>query len=287
MTRGTVVLGMMLAFAGFTLWTLGDAGVKYLKDYSPFQVSWIAWTCSLIIQFVFHKPLGGLKQTFSLPHQRMHILRGLVFMIPAFLAFIIFAQLPLAVAYAIVFTAPFMTKFFSFLILKEKISPLAWGVSLLGFIGVLIVLRPGWVPFTWPVVLAVISTIFFSLGNVLTRRIGEENMTLLSYNLYIDIPLVALLTAPALIHFSPMPAGHLFLNMLLGVTGLVGMVLVSKAFASAPSRYIAPIHYTQIVWGTIWGVLIFHEYPDMWTLVGSAVIVVAGLSLIFATKLKN
>lgn len=287
MTGRIIPLSMLLAFAGFTLWTLGDAGVKYLKDYSPYQVAWIAWTCSLIIQLAFHKPLGGLKQTLSLPHQKLHILRGLIFIVPAFSGFVFFAQLPLAVAYAIVFTAPFMTKFFSVLILKEKISPLAWGISFLGFIGVLIVLRPGWVPLTWPVGLAVISTIFFSLGNVFTRRIGEDNMTLLSYNLYIDVPLVVLLAAPALAHFTPMPFGHVILNILLGVTGLIGMVLVSKAFARAPSRYISPIHYTQIIWGTIWGILIFQEYPDIWTVAGSIVIVFAGISLIFSTKSQS
>jgi S-adenosylmethionine uptake transporter len=62
------------------------------------------------------------------------------------------------------------------------------------------------------------------------------------------------------------------------------MIAVSRAFATTPTQYIAPIHYTQMVWGVIWGMLFFAEYPDGWIIAGSVMIITAGLILVLRTK---
>ncbi len=279
-----ILPGILLAFLGFTLWTVCDALIKVVKDYPPYQLSWIAVAASVVLQMSFSRQLGGIQETLAKPHQKLQIIRGALYIVPGFLNFIVFAELPLSVAYAIIFMAPFITKILAMFILGEKIKPLSWGLTLMGFIGVLVVLRPGMIPIDWPVIFAFIGTFCFALGNVLTQKIGEENQTFLSYNIYTDVPFVFLLAIPAFVTFVPMPPVDLFITASIGILGFIGMIAVSRAFATTPTQYIAPIHYTQIVWGIIWGMVFFSEYPDGWIITGSIIIITAGLILVLRTK---
>ena len=280
----SVVKAMLVAFTGYTIWVTGDAAIRFLKDYSPFQLAFTSIFFGLLMQLAFSSRMGGLRRTFSMPKQKWQWFRAVILGVSSFCSFLIFSNLELTTGYAVLFTSPFWAKIFSGLIMKEQIPPRIWLITLCGFIGVLVALRPGSIPMNVGTVAALVGVIFFALSFILTRYIGEENQTLLSYNVYVDILTTLALAAPAWHFFQPMPLGHLALNAGIGVIGFTGTILVSQAFARAPAAFVAPVHYSQIIWGVIFGALLFGEYPDFYTVVGILIISLAGLALIFTSR---
>jgi drug/metabolite transporter (DMT)-like permease len=273
---------MLMAFAGFTVWAWSDAIIHYLQTYPVVVVAFLSDGFGMLFLCLLAPWLGGFSETFHRPQLRLRIVRGLILCLCGFLSFIAFSELELTKAYAIIFLIPLMSKIVSVLLTGEKITPAAWAISCVGFAGVMIVLRPGWVPLDLGTIAALGVTGLFALGYVLSRYIGEQNQTLLSLALFQHVFVTVALAVPAWnavqdITVTPM---LIFLTALVGLASIVGSIWVAKAYSNAPTAYIAPIHYTQIIWGALFGALLFSEYPDIWTGVGAAVIIAAGLMLI-------
>lgn len=269
-----------MAATGFMLWTLGDATIRYLQDYPSVVVAQISSLWALAIMLLFSGKLGGFRETFFRPKLGLRVLRGFMLSVSGFLSYVTFANLNLATAYAIIFCAPMLAKFISVVLTGESIRLRSWLVTILGFIGVLVVLRPGLIPLNVGTAAALGLAFFFALGHILARYIGESNQTLLSLVLFQRLFLIVGTALPAYSQFNGISIGAFTLLAAIGVVAVVGTILVSHAFMMAPSAYIAPIHYTQIIWGTCWGALLFHEFPDAWTIGGGSLIVLAGLLLI-------
>lgn len=272
----------VMALAGFLCWSIGDAAIRSMNHLPlglvSFSYSFVAVVCML----VFSSHLGGLKETFTRPKLPLRIGRGVLLTCSNFCAVVAFSNLEMTTAYAIVFLAPFMVKMWSVVLLGEKISLRSWLLSALGFTGVLIVLRPGYIPLNIGTVAALALTIFFSFGHILSPLIGEKNQTRLSMSLF-QYLFLALASAPFAFYDlekSDLDAFSAGLLALCGVTAIGGAVFVSTAFARAPARVIAPLHYSQMLWGILFGILLFSEYPDSMTLLGTGLIVVSGLLLI-------
>lgn len=185
-------------------------------------------------------------------------------------------------AYAIIFIAPLLSKILSVFLMGERIRMRSWLITSLGFAGVLIVLRPGLIPLNTGSLAAIGCAFFFSLGFTLSRYIGQENQTILSLGLFQYLFVMAGTAYPAFVQFQDLSfdIGDFLPLSLVGSMAVIGSLSVSYGYANAPSAVIAPIHYTQIVFGTLWGMILFAEFPDFWTIAGSGVIVLAGLLLI-------
>ncbi len=279
---------ILMAFTGFTLWTVSDAAVRYLKDYPTLLVAFLASTLAVTILCIFSGFLGGFSETFKRPQLKLRLLRGLLLSASGLCTFYVFANLDLAKAYAIIFVAPLLAKVLSVFITRENIRPRSWAITLLGFTGVLIVIRPGVIPLDLGSILALVLAFFFALGYVMSRYIADENQTLLSMALF-QYTIVSVVTAvPAYFAYQNMEAGlsiYQFIALFAVSSAAVsGSVLVAKAFSIAPTQIIAPIHYVQIIWGALLSAVLFSEMPDGWTLVGGAVITFAGLLLIRFSK---
>ena len=157
-------------------------------------------------------------------------------------------------------------------------------MTVIGFIGVLIVLRPGYIPFSIGTIAALCLACLFSVGHFMGRYIGSENQTLLSLVIFNAGFLFLGSIIPAIIDFIPIAPWDLLAMAFTAVVGLCGAFLVASAYTNGPSAYIAPIHYTQIVFGALWGALFFAEFPDGWTIAGSLVIISAGLGLVWLAR---
>jgi S-adenosylmethionine uptake transporter len=279
---------MALAFVGFTLWTVGDALVHALEGRPPVAVAFWVSVAGLAALLALSPRLGGLAQTFRTPYQGLQWARGLALAISGLLTIYAFMSLPLATAYALVFVQPFCAKALSAVLTGERPRPAAWAASAVGFAGVLIVLRPGLVPISWPALAALGSAGFFALGYVLTRHIGQANQTTLGTAIYRHILSLALLPllagGPGGLALVP---ADLPWVAVIGLFGVGGILTVSRAFAAAPAAYVSPVHYTQILWGVAFGALFFGEVPDAWTVAGAAVIIAAGLWLASGARTKQ
>lgn len=275
---------LLLGFTGFTIWTLGDSAIRTARDYPPLQISFLCGLYSLALMVAFSSYFGGFKATFTRKCLGLQILRGLTMAASTIATVYAFMHLEMPTAFAIIFLSPIAAKLLSSLINREKIPLRMWLVSLLAFAGVLLVIRPGFHTPGIGEMAALTIPLFFGLAFVLSRTIGEDNQTMMSSNLYCDVFLIIGLAVPTYLHFEAMEPVHFLLMAGTGITGGLGTVLVSKAYARAPTAYVAPLHYTQIVWGVIWSVLFFNEYPDAWTLAGAAVIIGAGLMLVWMSR---
>ena len=194
-------------------------------------------------------------------------------------------------AYAIFFIAPILAKIISSLFIKESIKPMSWVLSLIGFAGVLIVLQPSNVPFSLGSLSALGLAIFFSIGHTLARYIDDKNQTYLSLALFQYIIIAAFSAYPAYLSAQNLdthiiPSFDLVRLFAVGVFTASGALLVSRGFSMAPVAYIAPIHYTQIIMGTLWGYMFFAEIPSQTTLFGACLVIFAGLGNMYMSGIR-
>lgn len=275
-----VFRNIVLALAGFSAWAMGDAVVRYLKDMEPFVLSFGVSLVAFLISVILSPWLGGLRQTTHVAKNPLVLWRGLLLACSNICAVFAFMNLPLTTAYAIIFIAPLVAKLLSSFLMGEIISLRLWLLSLLGFAGVLLAVRPGVLPMNIGTVAAFCLVFFFASGQVLSRKIGKDNQTFLSFVCF-QYGFTVLIVAPfALGHIADLSLSTVLILALVGVTSVFGGLGVAAAYASAPTAVIAPMHYVQILWGAVLGAVLFGEYPDTYTIIGAVVIIIAGLLLI-------
>lgn len=206
----------------------------------------------------------------------LQVLRGLLLVGSTAFFYLSLTYLPLAEAAAISFVGPVLVAALSGPLLRERIGRRQWLAVGLGFLGVLIIVRPGGGVFTVHAVFPLICALLFSLYQVLTRKLaGRENaMTTLFFTALIG----ALITALPL-PFTWQTPTLLQLTFMIGIGmfGGFGHFLLIHAVEQASPAALAPFVYTQLVWSTLLAFLAFGEFPDSGSLLGMAVIIAGGL----------
>lgn len=281
---------MILAAFGFSLFSIGDAFLKAMtNDFTAIQTAfWISLT-SMIGYVSISPELGGIKQIFRSQKKHLHLLRGLMGVIIFFMMINGFQKLGLAMSYTLVFMAPFIAALLSIFTLKEKIGGHRWTSIILGFIGVLVVLRPGSVPIQWAAIGVLFAAFCFAFSTILTRKIGNDEPTL-SFAVYGSGVSLVIFGALMIINdgFAILPTMEqitFFISVSFFHIG--GTFAATKAFKGYETALIAPFHYVQLIWGIIFGYLLFNDKIDLWTGVGATIIVASGVYLIYREKVKD
>jgi len=195
-------------------------------------------------------------------------------------AFFAFSTLPLAQVYAILFATPLLITILAIPILGEKVRLRRWAAVITGLVGVLIVLRPGQADLSLGHLAALAASICSAAVSVIARKIGkdERSVVLLLY------PMVGnFLVMGAMLPFVyvPMPIEHLGLMAVIAVFGLAGSFLVILAYREGEAVIVAPMQYSQIIWATGYGYILFREGLDLATVVGATVIIASGVYIVF------
>lgn len=260
---------------GMFLFSAVDATAKFLADsLHPFQIVWSRQLGLLLGALVLIAMQG--TRVLKTAHPRLQLLRGAFATCSA--AFFVFgvAYIPLADAVAISFVAPFVVTLLGALLLREPVGVRRWAAVALGFVGAMIVIRPGlgvMHPAAWFILLA---AFFFALRQIVSRAISDTDRTETTV-VYTALMTVGLLTVPTLWVWQ-MPKWDIVpLLVLLAVLAGLAEVCVIKALEAAMAVVVAPVQYTLILWGTLYGYLIFDQLPDLWTWVGAAIIVATGI----------
>ena len=188
-------------------------------------------------------------------------------------------HIPLADATAVSFAAPVMTVALAALWLGEKVSPRRWVGVGIGFLGVLVALRP---PFLtgealhWAMLLPLVTAVANTAYQLMTRRLAtvDDPRTTFVHTSLAAMVLTGL--AQPFVWQAP-PLGDLPWMLLLGLLGAAGHCLLVLAFARAPASVLAPMSYTQLAWAGLAGVLVFGDWPDGWWWLGAAVIAAGGV----------
>lgn len=276
--------GVLFALAGFAIFSTHDAVIKFLGGvYAPFQILFF----SVLLSFPFATlMLMRDREADTLrPHNpRWVAVRTAAQMATAIASFYAFSVLPLAQVYAFIFAAPLLITVLSIPILGEKVGVHRWAAVALGLCGVLIVLRPGAEPLTLGHIAGLIAAAGSATVSVITRKIGrdERAAVLMLYPMMTNIILLACVLPFVYKPIAPEHIGYFALVALFGFTG--GLCIIG-AYRFGDAAVVAPMQYSQIIWGSIFGLLFFSEFPDQATGIGAAVIIAAGLYVVVRESL--
>jgi drug/metabolite transporter (DMT)-like permease len=280
-------LGLALGVLGYMTLPFMDAIAKSFQGtHNAAMVSF----GRMMIQVLLLTPLLALRYGPALatpPKAGWHILRGVLLGLSSLCFFSGVMLMPLATATTLVFTQPLFVVALAALLLGERTSPAHILLILLGFAGVLVIIRPGLGGFGWPAVLPVAAAFWFGLMMVLTRRLSgtasAEAMQLYSA-IGAVIVLAAALMVGALTRFAPLAPQALSLRDIgllsaMAVIGFAAHYMLTQAARFAPANMVAPMVYSQIITSAGLGWAIWGDVPDLFTWIGLALIIASGVAI--------
>jgi drug/metabolite transporter (DMT)-like permease len=274
---GTAVAYLLLGVvAGLSL----DLCAKWLLvDYSLPQFVFLRSVFGLsffLLTARFYGGLGSLRTS----RWKWHLFRTLLATGAMFGFFYGLSRMPLVNALTIAFTAPLFVTGLSVPFLGEHVGWRRWLAVIVGFIGVLIVLRPGQGMFT-PAAIGVIIAALCYAGLALTAR--KLAATESSFSLAVYVVTGPFLVSSSLLpgHFTMPTAGGWFLFVLAGLCSALAWVGIVGGYRRAPPAMLAPFEYTALIGAAIAGYLIWDEVPDVWVITGGLVIIASGLFIVY------
>ena len=207
------------------------------------------------------------------------IARSILVLLATACMFVAMGFMPLADAVAITFAAPLLIVVLSVIILRERVGPRRWVAVVVGFIGMLVIIRPSAGLFQVAALLPVAVAFFYALYQIITRLISHRSDPL---NMLFYTALVGALTMTAIVPFDwQTPTTEQWLMLVaVGFFGGLGHYAIIKAYQRAEAALVAPFAYTEIVWATSFGLFVFGDFPDLFTFIGTAIIIASGVYVV-------
>ena len=264
-----LMIGAIFCFASM------DATAKYLmKEIGPAQTIWARYTVQAILVTVLILPKINIYGKTKYP--KLQFLRSVALMMATTLFFFAFSKLGLAEASAIFNISPVLITLGAFLFLREQIGPRRVIGILVSLLGALIIIRPGSGVFTIYALLPLGAAIFYSTYSLVTRFVGadESPWTSLFYSAIFGAICYSIYIV---FHWNPMSSNALLLTIIIGLFGTAGHICLIRALTLGEASLVAPFIYTNLLFTTIWGLLLFGNFPDFWTIGGALIIVAAGI----------
>lgn len=268
----------LLALCAMQMLPLGDGIAKHLSaDYPVLQLVWARF----FFHFVFAAPAALVRfspAAFRVPHPLVQLRRGAFLAAATLLFFSSFRHLPLADAIALLFTSPILLVLLSRFTLGERVGLDRWLAVTVGFVAVLLIVRPGFASFHWASLLALGAAFAFTLYLRETRLLSGTAPPLVTLVYQSLVPLAALSLVAPLVWVWPAP-GDWLLMAAIGAAATGGHFLLIKSFEYADASFVAPFNYTEIIMATVIGYLLFGDLPDLWTWTGIALIIATAVYL--------
>ena len=256
-----------------------DASAKYFGNELPL---WVLLWGRYVFNFLFVALFffrGAPAEIIHTRNLKMQILRSILLVSSTLTFWLALMFLPLADCVVILFIAPLLVTVLAAPILGESVGRHRRTAVIIGFVGVLVVMRPGFTIFSWVSILP-FTTAFLYAGVQLSTRILGRIEGALTTLLYSSAGGAIICTIGVLFFWvTPSPVQWLVL-VWLGFLGALGHYLMIKAYQLAPASLLAPFDYTTLIWATILGFVVFGDLPDGWTVLGALIIMSSGLYLI-------
>lgn len=295
-------MAMACVLAGVGLASAQDAVVKYMSSgYPAYETLLFRCIGSLpVIAFVLWQQ--GRGWSIATPLWRRVCVRGAI-LAAAYLCFVLaIAAIPIANAVAIYFTMPFFVAGLAGPLLHERVRLHRWLAIIAGFIGVLIMVRPGAGVFEPASLLALGSALGYAVGQMLGRPLSQRVAPIviatwqnfiyagmaLSIGIFFNVFDVGPFTHPSLVFLSRPPVWpSTFDAMLLfghGIFAGTAMILFINAYRLAETNFVAPFEYSAMIWAVFYGIVLFGDFPDFYTWIGAGIVVVAGILMILRDR---
>ena len=262
-----LMIGAIFCFASMV------ATAKYLmKEIGPAQTIWARYTVQAILVTVLILPKINIYGKTKYP--KLQFLRSVALMMATTLFFFAFSKLGLAEASAIFNISPVLITLGAFLFLREQIGPRRVIGIVVSLLGALIIIRPGSGVFTVYALLPLGAAIFYSTYSLATRFVGtdESPWTSLFYSAIFGAICYSIYIV---FHWNPMSSNALLLTIIIGLFGTAGHMCLIRALTLGEASLVAPFIYTNLLFTTIWGLVLFGNFPDFWTIAGALIIVAA------------
>lgn len=276
-------IGMMLV--AVLMFTGIDTSAKWLAlaDVPPMEVVFARYTVHLFIVLAFFLPSQGVT-LFRSNNVKLEVFRAVVLLCSTILNFIAVKFLPLTVTGSIVFAMPLILTALSGPLLGEHVRWRRWLAILVGFAGVLIIIRPGGTEFHWAMFLSLGSVALYALYNILTRKLAGVDSA------YTQQFYASLVATVCVIPFAfadwvwPQHASVWIAFFAMGVFGGIGHLLITIAHRLAPASTLAPFIYPQIIYMSLSSWLVFSQAPDVSIFIGAPIVVGSGLYILLREK---
>lgn len=271
--------GAFLGLAAFAVFSIHDVIIKQLGGtYSTFQI--VFYSALLTFPLLTLVMIGDSRPGTLRPrHPWWLALRSISGSVSALSAFYAFSVLPLAEVYAFIFASPLIVTVLAIPILGETIRLRRGAAVLLGLVGVMVVLQPGASPLTTGHIAALVAAVAGATAAVVVRKIGREErgVVMILYPMMVNLFVAALALPFVYVPVAIEDLGWLALDAILV---LIAMATLVAAYSRASAIFVAPMQYSQIIWGVAFGALLFGEYPGRNVYAGVAIIALSGLYIL-------
>jgi drug/metabolite transporter (DMT)-like permease len=263
------MMGMVLCFS------ILETTAKYLsRSYPVPMLVWWRYFVHAMAMVVLLAPRMGLSLV-KTSQPGGQVVRAALLMGSTLFNFGALSFLPMAEVKALSFISPLLVTMLAVWLLSEHVSRARWIAVGIGFLGVLFIVRPGGAMLQWPALLSIGSASCYSLYQIMTRKFSATETPLVTFFYTAAVGCVLMSFIVPFFWHAPR-LEHLPLLMLLGLAGGAGHFALIKAMELADASFLSPLGYTQLIWATLFGFLVFGDFPDALAFAGMAIIVASG-----------
>ena len=272
--------GIALALTAGFMFTILDTSAKWIAQDLALEVAvWGRYSFHLLLMIL----IFGLRDPMRLIRTRRPvalILRGALLTVCTVGMFLALKHIPIADAQAIGFVAPLFVVALSIPLLGEVVGLRRWSAVVIGFAGMLVIVRPGFAEVHWAYLVVVGVAFLYAIYILTTRRLAqtEDAVAMLFFT-----ALIGTIATSAVVPFrwETPTATEWVVMLVMGAIGGGAHLIVIHAYRIASASLLAPFQYVQIIWATALGLAVFGDFPDLWTMAGAAIIVASGLYVCF------
>lgn len=299
-------MGALCAFTAALCFSFNDVAIKFVSEgYALHQVVFLRALVGIPTFLIFVMPFFGGLLVFRTRRPWAHVTRGICVVFANSFLFLGLAALPIADAVAIFFVSPLIITVFSVIFLRERVGARRWGAIAVGFVGVMMIVKPGTSAFQLASIFPMIAASLYAVMHIIARWIGgtESAATMAIYSQSCFLVVSAAIgfsigdgklagMAPDDLDFlvrswAPLDFGDVPIFLLLGVTGLAGVLFISQAYRLSEAAFAASFEYVSMPMAIMWGVTVFGTWPDGVAWAGIALILGSGLYLVWRESRKG
>ncbi len=285
MKQNKLIVVALLAIGATFFGSFMGAGVKLLSDdLHPIVICFYRSLMGLILitPFVARNNFKALHTK----NMRLQIFRASINIISMICWFSAIGMMHFEKATALGFTTPLFTTVLAVVVLGEVIRFHRTAALLLGFIGIIIIIRPGYVPFEFGTVLMLIASFSFSFVLIFVKKLSatDSSLTIIFYHLLYMTPVFFILS---LFYWENINLYQLIVFTLMGASGLLSHWCLAQAFKMSDTTFVMPLQFTKLIWASLIGLFIFAEQPDIWTWVGGVIIFISVVYITYREAFKK
>ena len=285
MKQNKLIVVALLAIGATFFGSFMGAGVKFLSDdLHPIIICFYRSLMGLILitPFVVRNNFRDLQTK----NMRLQIFRASINVISMICWFSAIGMMHFEKATALGFTTPLFTTVLAVIVLGEVIRFHRTAALLLGFIGIIIIIRPGYVPFEFGTILMLVASFSFSFVLIFVKKLSatDSSITIIFYHLLYMTPVFFILS---LFYWENINLNQLIIFTLMGASGLLSHWCLAQAFKMSDTTFVMPLQFTKLIWASLIGLFLFAEQPDIWTWVGGVIIFISVVYITYREAFKK